>query len=60
MNIPIARTSFNEKDFENILQPLRSGWIVQGPFVKEFEEKWEKFTGIPHALAVSNCTTALT
>lgn len=59
MNIPIARTEFTDKEFENILKPLKSGWVVQGPFVKEFEDKWSKYTGTEHSLAVSNCTTAL-
>ncbi len=59
MNIPIAKTTFTEDEFENIHKPLRSGWVVQGPFVKEFEEKWSRFTGAAHSIAVSNCTTAL-
>ncbi|MGE5363051.1 MAG: DegT/DnrJ/EryC1/StrS family aminotransferase [Bacteroidota bacterium] len=59
MNIPIAKTFFSEEDKKNILRPLENGWVVQGPFVKEFEEKWSAFTGARHSIAVSNCTTAL-
>lgn len=59
MNIPIAKTVFEESDFEEILKPLRSGWIVQGPYVLEFERKWSEFTGAKNSIAVSNCTTAL-
>jgi perosamine synthetase len=59
MNVPIARTVFTDQEFENILKPLRSGWVVQGPFVKEFETKWSNYTGSRHSLAVSNCTTGL-
>lgn len=59
MNIPIAKTIFTDKEFENILRPLQSGWVVQGPYVAEFEKKWSKFTGAKHSIAVSNCTTAL-
>jgi perosamine synthetase len=59
MNIPIARTVFERAEFQAIHKPLESGWVVQGPFVKEFEEKWSSFTGIAHAIATSNCTTAL-
>lgn len=59
MNIPIAKTFFTEDDKKNILRPLETGWVVQGPFVKEFEEKWSAFTGARHSIAVSNCTTAL-
>src|SRR5947208_697222 len=59
MNIPIAKTIFTDAEYENILKPLKSGWVVQGPFVAEFEKKWSGFTGINHSIAVSNCTTAL-
>jgi len=59
MKIPISKTIFSEREFENILKPLKSGWVMQGPFVKEFEEKWSRFTGAEYSVATSNCTTAL-
>ena len=59
MKIPIAKTEFTESEFQNILKPLNTGWVVQGPFVEEFENKWSKYTGAKHSVAVSNCTTAL-
>lgn len=59
MNVPIARTSLTELEIESVLGPLRSGWLVQGPKVREFEEKWSAFTGAKHSIAVTSCTTAL-
>ena len=59
MNIPIARTSLLEAEIQSVLEPLRSGWLVQGPKVREFEEKWSAFTGAEHSIAVTSCTTAL-
>lgn len=59
LNVPIARTSLLENEIESVLGPLRSGWLVQGPKVREFEEKWSAFTGAPHSLAVTSCTTGL-
>lgn len=59
MNIPIARTSLTENEIQSVLSPLRSGWLVQGPKVREFEEKWSAFTGAKHSIAVTSCTTAL-
>jgi len=59
MNVPIARTSLTEAEIESVLGPLRSGWLVQGPKVREFEEKWSAFTGAPHSIAVTSCTTGL-
>ncbi len=48
-----------EAEIQSVLTPLRSGWLVQGPKVREFEEKWSTFTGAKHSIAVTSCTTAL-
>lgn len=58
-NIPIARTSLTDDEIASVMGPLRSGWLVQGPQVKSFEEKWCAFTGAPHSLAVTSCTTGM-
>jgi dTDP-4-amino-4,6-dideoxygalactose transaminase len=57
--LPITRPFIGEEELEAVQIPLRSGWLVQGPMVAEFERKFETFTGIGHALATSSCTTAL-
>jgi dTDP-4-amino-4,6-dideoxygalactose transaminase len=59
MNVPIARTSLLESEIQSVMEPLRSGWLVQGPKVREFEEKWSAFTGAKHSIAVTSCTTGL-
>ena len=59
MNIPIARTNLLNSEINAVLDPLRSGWLVQGPKVKEFEEKWSNFSGAEHSIAVTSCTSAL-
>lgn len=42
-----------------MVKPLDSGWVVQGPFVAEFEKKFSAFSGAAHAIATSSCTTAM-
>jgi perosamine synthetase len=59
MQVPIARTQLTEDEIQSVMGPLRSGWLVQGPKVREFEEKWSAFTGAQHSIAVTSCTTAL-
>lgn len=59
INVPIARTSILESEIQSVMEPLRSGWLVQGPKVREFEEKWSTFTGAKHSIAVTSCTTGL-
>lgn len=59
MKVPIARTQLTEDDLQSVLQPLRSGWLVQGPYVRQFEEMWSEFTGVEHSIAVTSCTSSL-
>jgi len=59
MNVPISRTCLNEAEMESVLETLRSGWLVQGPKVEEFEQKWSAFTGAAHSIAVTSATSAL-
>ncbi len=57
--IPITRPTFDEREIEAVAEVLRSGWVVQGPNVKEFERRFAAFTGARHAVATTSCTTAL-
>lgn len=58
-NIPISLPSMGIEEWEACKAPIESGWITQGPKVKEFETIFAKRHKVKHALAVSNCTTAL-
>jgi perosamine synthetase len=57
--IPIAKPFLDTSDAQNAYDTILTGWITQGPKVKEFEEKFAEYTGAKHAVALSNCTTAL-
>ncbi|KTD62015.1 DegT/DnrJ/EryC1/StrS family aminotransferase [Legionella spiritensis] len=57
--IPITKAVFDESEKTEIIKPLESGWVVQGPYVKQFEQLFAEFTHSRYAKAVSNCTTAL-
>lgn len=58
-NIPISLPMMGQEEWEALKDPIFSGWITQGPKVKEFEDLFAKRHNVKHALAVSNCTTAL-
>jgi perosamine synthetase len=58
-NIPIAKPLFGPEEIAAAAKPLESGWIVQGPYVAEFERRFGAFVGAAHAVACSNGTTAL-
>lgn len=57
--IPITKPDFDAADREAVLKPLESGWVVQGPFVRQFEAQFSAFTGAACSVATSSCTTAL-
>jgi len=59
MTIPITRPFFGPEELRAVQEPLETGWVVQGPFVKRFEDKFSEFTGAAHSIAASSCTTAL-
>jgi len=59
MKIPITKPVFDDAEKEAVLKPLETGWLVQGPYVSEFEKIFGEFTGARFAKATTNCTTAL-
>lgn len=59
MNIPITRPVFGAEEKAAVVKPLESGWVVQGPFVADFERKFSAFSSAAHAVATSSCTTAM-
>lgn len=59
MTIPITKPFFGPEEMQAIQKPLESGWVVQGPFVAEFEERFGAFTKSPFSVATSSCTSAL-
>ena len=58
-NIPIGLPSMGLEEWESTKESIMSGWITQGPKVREFEKLFAERHNVKHALAVSNCTTAL-
>jgi dTDP-4-amino-4,6-dideoxygalactose transaminase len=57
--IPVMRPWLGQEEAEAAAEAVASGWIAQGPRVREFEEAFAAGIGTPHAVAVSSCTTAL-
>jgi dTDP-4-amino-4,6-dideoxygalactose transaminase len=59
VGIPLLRPYFDSEELEEIQKVLDSGWVSQGPKVKEFEDRIAEYLGIKYAIAVTNCTSAL-
>jgi perosamine synthetase len=57
--VPITKPYLTEDEAQAAAAAIRSGWLVQGPKVAEFEQAVAAYVGARHAVATSNCTTAL-
>ena len=57
--IPISSIHFDQRVEESVLGVIRSGMIAQGPMVGRLEAGFAAMTGVEHAVAVNNGTTAL-
>lgn len=57
--IPIARPSVGEEEWQALREPIMSGWLTQGPKVEAFERRFAELHGVRHAVATTSCTTAL-
>jgi dTDP-4-amino-4,6-dideoxygalactose transaminase len=48
-----------EAEIQEVVDSLRSGWLVTGPKVAKFEEMFRQYIGAEYARAVNSCTAAL-
>ncbi len=57
--IQIATPVIGEAELQAIQEPLKRGWLTQGPMVAEFEAMFCAAHQVKHAIAVTSCTTGL-
>lgn len=59
IKIPVSKPYITQEEENAVNGVLRSGWIMQGEKVEEFERKFCEYTGSKYAVAVSSGTAAL-
>ncbi len=57
--IPITRPHLPGGEAAAVAEAIASGWVSQGPRVREFEEAFAARVGAAAAVATTSCTTAL-
>jgi perosamine synthetase len=58
--IPVAAPIIGEREIAYVTDAVRSGWVSSiGPYIDRFEESFARYSGVKHAIAVSNGTVAL-
>lgn len=57
--IPIAKPLLDRQEVRAVKNVILSGWVSQGPKVKQFEGVFASYVGAKYACATSSCTAAL-
>ena len=58
-SIPISKPFFTGSEGAAVAEVVASGWVSQGPRVREFEAAFARRVGAADAVATTSCTTAL-
>ena len=58
-DVPFFKPDLGEREIDEVVAVLRSGWLTTGPRVKQFERDFAATLGAPYALAVNSATAAL-
>jgi perosamine synthetase len=59
MEVPFSKPAFAGHEGEAVAQAIATGWVSQGPRVREFEAAFAERVGAAEAVATTNCTSAL-
>jgi perosamine synthetase len=59
MKVPFAKPYLTGDEGAAVAEVIASGWVSQGPRVREFERAFAERVGAPDAVATTSCTTAL-
>ncbi len=54
--LPFSRPTIRQREIDEVVDTLTSGWITTGPKAERFEKAFAAYTGFPHALALSSAT----
>src|SRR3954471_17282248 len=50
---------FDQKEINEVVKTLKSGWVTTGPKTHLFEENFKKYEGVEHAIGLNSGTAAL-
>ena len=58
-NVPLCRPSITDAEIDTVVEVLKSGWLAHGEYNHKFEEAFAEYIGVPHAISMNSCTSAL-
>jgi dTDP-4-amino-4,6-dideoxygalactose transaminase len=54
-----GKPQIGTKEIKEVASTIRSGWLSTGPKVKKFEDRFKRYIGSRHAIALNSCTAGL-
>lgn len=57
--VPLSRPSIGPRELEAVREVLESGWLTHGEYNRRFEEAFAQRLGVPAAVSMNSCTSAL-
>lgn len=57
--IPICEPTLEGNELQYVTEAVKSGWLSQGKFIQEFEEKFSEYCGVRYGISCSSGTAAL-
>lgn len=58
-NIPLCIPDMGEDELNAVAEVLKSGWLAHGPKNHELEHQFAELVGVPHAVSLNSCASAL-
>lgn len=59
MKIPFLKPAITKADIDLAVKSIRSGWLVVGPYTRDFEKEFANFLGAKGSIVLNSCTAAL-
>jgi len=57
--VPLCIPDMDEEEVQAIAAVLKSGWLAHGPMNHEFEKLFAQLVGVPYAVSLNSCASAL-
>lgn len=58
-NIPFSPPDITDKEIQEVIKTLKSGWITTGPKTKELERRIAEYIGVNKAVCLNSATAAM-
>lgn len=57
--VPLCVPDMDGEELNAVAEVLKSGWLAHGPMNHEFERLFAELIGVPHAVSLNSCASAL-